>query len=81
VVLKKHNKENNYTQNRLRHKVSGNLRNVLIISPGVGEARPRRVRTPLTKHLSRAKVAIVATTLVMATPGGGDENKENIERD
>jgi len=32
VVLKKHNKENNYTQNRLRHKVTGKLRDVLIIS-------------------------------------------------
>jgi len=35
VVLKKHNKENNYTQNRLKYKASGNWRDVLIISPGV----------------------------------------------
>ena len=33
VVLKKHNKENNYTQNRLRHKATGKLSDVLIRSP------------------------------------------------
>ena len=30
VVLKKHNKENNYIQNRLRHRASGNWCDVLI---------------------------------------------------
>ena len=64
MVLKKHNKENNYTQNRLRHKASDNWRDVLIISTMVRKTRPCRVRTPLIKHLSQTKVVVMAATLI-----------------
>ena len=65
VVLKaKINKIQN-PLNKLRHeKITGNWRDVLINSLGVGETRPCRVRTLLTKHLNRAKVVVVAASLV-----------------
>ena len=37
---------------------------VLINSPEVRETRPYGVRSPLTTHLNRAKVVVVAATLV-----------------
>ena len=63
VVLKERLKKT--SQNKLRHKkVTDNWRDVLINSPGVGETRPCRVRTFLTKHINRAKVVVVAASLV-----------------
>ena len=50
---------------KLRHeKITGNWRDVLINSLWVGETCPCRVRTLLTKHFNRARVVVVAASLV-----------------
>ena len=48
----------------MHEKITGNWRDVLINSLGVGETRPCRVRTLLMKNLNRAKVVVVAASLV-----------------
>ena len=46
-------------KNKLRHRKTIGIGDVLIISPGVGGTRPFRVRAPLMKHLNRAMVVVV----------------------
>jgi len=41
-----------------------NWLDVLIISPGMGETRPYRVRTLLMKYLNQVKMVVVAATLI-----------------
>ena len=54
-----------HISNKVRHeKTTGNWRDVLINSLRLGETRPCRVRTLLTKHLNRAKVVVVPASLV-----------------